>query len=157
MKSIGFLRTLLVVGLVIGAAVLVNPVQIASAHTPDSVLDPTPEDTRIHKDLQARQHTGGDKALLYNVSSNDTVAVFVVEGSDTPVYSDAGIPNGTFLGATRGPGDGKPMELFLPASSVAEGSTAKISNIFLWEDASGWKLIDSIVPMPDSSDSVLSR
>lgn len=92
------------------------------------------------------------KILILGVLPGQVVSVYGVDGSDTPVFNNQGVPNGQFAGDYLGPQDGKPLEIYIPLSSLAEGPTARQSRFFLWSADGGWQLLASIAPVQSFPD-----
>lgn len=145
-----FLRGLLVLGVVLSVAVLVSPAMPALARDPAN-FDPDRADHRISQAARDRDGTGTEKLLLPAVSADTVISLYIVEGSETPTWTAEGLPNGTFAGFQAGLGDGKPMEVFVPVSDTTSGPKAKVSNIFSWTGAEGFKLLDSVIMTPNPS------
>jgi len=138
-----------VFALIVGVVLMALPELAYGAPPGDKAVG---ESTRYHRQTAARQHTGSEKVILYGLTPKDTVSVYVVEGTGKDPVSSKGEPAGMFAGATRGPADNKPLELFVAISESPDGPKAKVSNIFLWNEKGGWQLMDSIIPVPDSQD-----
>jgi len=144
-------RGLLVLGFAVTVALFLSPTMTVLAHGPESTVDNDSADHRIHQASRDAQTTGTEKMLIPNVAADQTVALYVVEGSQTPAWNNAGEPNGTFAGAQRGSADGKPLEFFLPVSATSSGPAAKVSNLFTWSGSTGWQLLQSVITAPSGS------
>jgi len=92
------------------------------------------------------------KVLILGVLPGQVVSVYGVDGSDTPVFNTQGVPSGQFAGDYLGPQDGKPLEIYIPLSPLAEGPTARQSRFFLWSANGGWQLLASIAPVESFPD-----
>jgi hypothetical protein len=93
-----------------------------------------------------------NKVLIHGVLPNQVVSVYGVDGSDTPEFSTEGVPNGQPAGDYLGPLDGKPLEIYIPLSPVAEGLHARQSRLFLWSAETGWQLIAALAPLESFPD-----
>lgn len=93
-----------------------------------------------------------NKVLLVGVLPGQVVSVFGVDGTDTPVYDSRGVPNGQHAGDYLGPVDGKPLEIYIPLSPVAEGPHARVTRLFLWSGEQGWELLASLTPLESFPD-----
>jgi len=144
------LRGLLVIGVVFSLVAFVSPVMPALARDPAS-YDPDQADHRIHQASRDAQTTGTEKMLIPNIAANQTVALYVVEGSQTPTWNAAGEPSGTFAGAQQGSADGKPLEFFLNVSGTSSGPAAKVNNLFMWSGSTGWQLLESAIVTPNGT------
>ena len=144
------LRGLLVLGVVLSLVAYVSPVMPALARDPAS-YDPDRADHRISQASRDAQTTGTEKMLIPNIAANQTVALYVVEGSQTPAWNGSGEPNGTFAGAQQGSADGKSLEFFLPVSGTSSGPGAKVNNLFMWSESTGWQLLESVIVTPNGS------
>ena len=88
-----------------------------------------------------------NKVLIHGVLPDQVVSVYGVDGSDTPLYNNEGVPNGQHAGDYLGPLDGKPLEIYIPLSPFAEGPHARQSRLFLWSGDTGWQLIAALAPL----------
>jgi hypothetical protein len=87
------------------------------------------------------------KVLILGLVPSQVVTVYGVDGSDTPTFNAQGEPSGQRAGVYVQSPDGKPMEIYVPWSSVAAGPAARQSRFFLWSGDKGWKLIGAVTPL----------
>jgi hypothetical protein len=96
------------------------------------------------------------KVLIFGLVPNQVVTVYGVDGSDTPTFSALGEPSGQRAGVYVQSPDGKPMEIYVPWSSVAAGPAARQSRFFLWSGDKGWKLIGAVTPLEAWPDTLIA-
>ena len=97
------------------------------------------------------------KVLILGLAPSQVIVVYGVDGTDTPTFDANGEPSGQRAGVYVQSPDGKPMEIYVPWSSVASGPAARQSRFFLWSGDNGWKLIGVVTPLeawPDTQISV---
>ena len=163
MTSTKFLNSFLVLGLVVAVALFLG---VASPAFADHNEDPVPtfdpetgdldgEDARLEARARIREHTGDNKILFPALVAGQVVDQYIVEGSDSPTWTDMGTPNGLYAGSQVAPIDGTPLTFFAPTSDTAEGPGTKVSNFFAWSETDGWELLSSVIAMPSSSDTEL--
>ncbi len=87
------------------------------------------------------------KVLILGLVPNQAVVVYGVDGTETPTFDAQGEPSGQRAGVYTQSPDGKPMEIYVPWSSVASGPAARQSRFFLWSADEGWKLIGAVTPL----------
>ena len=131
------------------------PVPADQRRDPDDGADVDSPASRIHAAQKAREHTGSNKILIVDAPPGEVVSHFIVEGSDSTLWTDSGEPNGLLAGTLTATADGKPLEFFVPVSDTTEGEHVKVNNFFAWTEAGGWRLLDSVIATPSSGDTVL--
>jgi hypothetical protein len=87
------------------------------------------------------------KVLILGLAPGQVVTVYGVDGTETPTFTSLGEPSGQRAGVYVQSPDGKPMEIYVPWSSVAAGPAARQSRFFLWSADQGWKLIGAVTPL----------
>jgi hypothetical protein len=87
------------------------------------------------------------KVLILGLAPGQIITVYGVDGSETPTFTSLGEPSGQRAGVYIQSSDGKPMEIYVPWSSVAAGPAARQSRFFLWSADQGWKLIGAVTPL----------
>jgi len=87
------------------------------------------------------------KVLILGLAPDQVVTVYGVDGTETPTFTSQGEPSGQRAGVYVQSPDGKPMEIYVPWSSVAAGPAARQSRFFLWSADKGWKLIGAVTPL----------
>ena len=96
------------------------------------------------------------KVLILGLAPGQVVTVYGVDGTETPTFNSLGEPSGQRAGVNVKSTDGKPMEIYVPWSSVAAGPTARQSRFFLWSADRGWKLIGAVTPLEAWPDTQIS-
>ena len=109
---------------------------------PLAILEAGP--IKPHPDESHGADTLRNKRVLIGLPPGTILAHFVVKGKNTPVFDEAGRPNGVFMGDIVGAADGKPVDASLVVSNTDHPASAAQSRLFLCPDEEALPLEPSL-------------